>query len=62
VQLHELDTAAVATDVRMSGMSAIELVTRIRASVPELNVIVITAPRFRIWHGHRNRARVADRG
>ena len=39
----ELDPAVVITDVRMPGMSGIELVERLRELVPDVNVIVITA-------------------
>jgi DNA-binding NtrC family response regulator len=41
--LHSLDPAVVVTDVRMPGMHGIELVRRIRESVPDLCVIVMTA-------------------
>jgi DNA-binding NtrC family response regulator len=42
-RLAELDPAIVISDVRMPGMSGIELTARIRESKPDTHVIVITA-------------------
>jgi len=42
-RIGELDPAVVLSDVRMPGMNGIELVTRLRSLVPDLNVVVMTA-------------------
>ena len=41
--LGDLDPALLITDVRMPGMSGLELLETLRETVPDLNVIVITA-------------------
>ena len=42
-QLAGVDPALVITDVRMPGMSGLELLDRIKASRPDIDVVVITA-------------------
>jgi DNA-binding NtrC family response regulator len=42
-QLAAVDPALVITDVRMPGMSGLELLDRIKASRPDIDVVVITA-------------------
>ena len=42
-QLAGLDPALVITDVRMPGMSGLELLERIKAARPDIDVVVITA-------------------
>jgi len=42
-QLAEFEPGLVVTDVRMPGMDGIEFLKRVRSTVPELEVIVITA-------------------
>jgi two-component system response regulator AtoC len=41
--ISDVDPALLITDVRMPGMSGLELLERLGGSVPDLNVIVITA-------------------
>jgi DNA-binding NtrC family response regulator len=42
-RLHEFDPAIVISDVRMGGMTGIELTARVRDARPETHVVVITA-------------------
>jgi DNA-binding NtrC family response regulator len=42
-RIHGIDPGLVITDVRMPGISGIELLTKLRAAAPEIDVVVITA-------------------
>ena len=42
-RIHDVDPGLVITDVRMSGMSGLDLLAKLRESAPDIDVVVMTA-------------------